>query len=178
VRGGRGACTGAYTVTCNLGPIEHDDSGTVVFTVRPELVGTLLMTAATSTSTAQTSLDDDTFASDVTVLPPTLRLLDLRLSTPVFRTGGRTAIKWYMTDAAAVNVKVEQISRRGRHLSRGSFPVKGRAGSNAVLFKGRVPRHKRLKPGNYRFTVSAATADGRVATPGLLSFTVRHRHRR
>jgi uncharacterized repeat protein (TIGR01451 family) len=178
VRAGRGACAGAYTVTCNLGPIEHDDSGTVVFTVRPELVGTLLMTAATSTSTNQTSLDDDTFTSDVTVLPPTLRLLDLRLSAPVFRTGGRTAIKWYMTDAAAVNVKVEQITRRGRHLSRGSFPVKGHAGSNAILFKGRVPRHKRLKPGNYRFTVSAATADGRVATPGLLSFTVRHRHRR
>ena len=44
---GRGACGGSYTVTCNRGPIDRDDSGTVVLTVRPELVGTLVMTAAT-----------------------------------------------------------------------------------------------------------------------------------
>ena len=178
VRAGRGACAGSYTVSCSLGAIDRDDSGTVVFTVRPEVPGTLLMTAATSTSTDQTSTDDDAFTSDVTVLQPTLRLLDLRLSTPVFRARGRTAIKWYMTDAADVSVKVEQISRRGRHLPRGTFRVKGRPGSNAVLFKGRVPRHRRLKPGNYRFTVSAAAADGRVATPGRLSFSVLRRHRR
>jgi hypothetical protein len=178
LRAGRGACGGAFTITCDLGPIDRDDSGTAVFTVRPEVVGTLIMNAAASTPTDQTSTDDDTVTSDVTVLPPNLRLLDLRLSAPVFRTGGRTAIKWYMTDAAPVTVKVEQISRRGRHLPRGSFQVNGRAGSNAVLFKGRVPRHKRLKPGSYRFTVSAATADGRVATPGQLSFTVLRRHHR
>ena len=92
--------------------------------------------------------------------------------------GGRTAVKWYMTDAAPVNIKLEQINRKGHHLPRGSFAVNGRPGSNAVLFKGRIPRKKRLTPGNYRFTVSAATADGRVATPGQLSFTVlRKRHR-
>jgi hypothetical protein len=136
------------------------------------------MSAVASTPTDQTSVGDDTFTSDVTVLPPTLRLLDLRLSAPVFRVGGRTAIKWYMTDAAPVNIKLEQISRKGHHLPRGSFEVKGRPGSNAVLFKAGIPRKKRLKPGNYRFTVSAATADGRVATPGQLSFTVlRKRHR-
>lgn len=178
VRAGRGACAGSYTITCNLGPIDRGDSGTVVLTVRPEVVGTLVMSAATSTSTDQTATDDDTFTSDVTVLPPTLRLIDLRLSAPVFRAGGRTAIKWYMTDAAAVTVKLEQISRKGRHLPRGSFPVKGRAGSNAILFKGHMPRQKRLKPGSYRFTVSAATPDGRVATPGQLSFTVLRGHRR
>jgi hypothetical protein len=177
-RAGRGFCTGSYTVSCRLGPIEANDSGTIVLTVRPEVVGTLVMTAAASTPTDQTSIDDDGFTSDVTVLPPTLRLLDLRLSTPVFRVGGRTAIKWYMTDAAAVNVKLEQISRKGRHLPRGSFPVRGKPGSNSVLFKGRVPRHKRLKRGNYRFTVTAATADGRVATPGVLGFTVLRKHRR
>lgn len=178
VRAGRGFCGGGYTLACRLGPIEHDDSATVVLTVRPEVVGTLVMNATASTPTTQTSTDDDVFTSDVTVLPPTLRLLDLRLSQPVFHVGGRTAIKWYMTDAAAVNVKLEQISRKGRHLPRGSFLVKGKAGPNAVLFKGRMPRHKRLKAGTYRFTVSAATADGRVAAPGQLSFTVLRRHRR
>jgi hypothetical protein len=178
VRAGRGACSGSFAVACDLGPIDRDDSGTVVLTVRPEVPGTLIMNAVTSTTTDETSTDDDAATSDVTVLPPTLRLLDLRLSAPVFRAGGRTAIKWYMTDAADVRVKVEQISRRGRHLPRGTFRVKGRPGSNAVLFKGRVPHHRRLKPGRYRFTVSAATADGRVATPGRLSFRVRHRHRR
>ena len=178
VRAGRGTCAGSYTVTCDLGAIEKDDAGTVILTVRPEVVGTLVMTATAGTPTDQTSTDDDSATSDVTVLPPTLRLIDLRLSAPAFRAGGRTAIKWFMTDAAAVNVKLEQISRKGRHLARGSFPVKGRAGSNAVLFKGHLPRQKRLKPGNYRFTVSAATVDGRVATPGQLSFTVLRRHRR
>jgi uncharacterized repeat protein (TIGR01451 family) len=175
-RSGRGFCGGSYTVTCQLGPIDRNDSGTVVLTVRPEVVGTLVMTAAATTSTDQTSTDDDTFTSDVTVLPPTLRLLDLRLSHDVIRVGGRTAIKWYMTDAAAVNVKLEQISRKGRHLPLGSFPIAGTPGSNAVAFRGRIPHHKRLKPGSYRFTVSAATLDGRVATPGQLSFTVRRRH--
>jgi hypothetical protein len=177
-RAGRGFCGGGFTVTCQLGAIDNSDSATVVLTVRPEVVGTLVVTATASTSTAQSAADDDTFTSDVTVLPPTLRLIDLRLSTPVFRAGGRTAIKWYMTDAAAVTVKLEQISRKGRHLPRGSFPVRGKAGSNAVLFKGRMPRKKPLKPGSYRFTVSAATADGRVATPGQLGFTVLRRHRR
>jgi uncharacterized repeat protein (TIGR01451 family) len=177
-RAGRGFCGGGFTVTCRLGAIDSGDSATVVLTVRPEVVGTLVVTATASTPTDQTSADDDTFTSDVTVLPPTLRLIDLRLSAPVFRAGGRTAIKWYMTDAAAVTVKLEQISRKGRHLPRGSFPIRGKAGSNAVLFKGRMPRKKPLKPGSYRFTVSAATADGRVATPGQLGFTVLRKHRR
>jgi uncharacterized repeat protein (TIGR01451 family) len=178
VRAGRGYCGGAYTVTCHLGAIDANDQGTVVLTVRPELVGTLVVSAVASTPTDQTSTDSNAFTSDVTVLPPTLRLLDLRLSAPIFRVGGRTAIKWYMTDAAAVSVKLEQISRKGHHLPRGSFAVKGRPGSNAVLFKGRIPRKKSLKPGSYRFTVTAATTDGRVATPGQLGFTVlRKRHR-
>jgi len=178
VRAGRGYCGGSYTVVCHLGPIDNNDSGTVVLTVRPELVGTLVMTATASTPTDQSSTDDDTFTSDVTVLPPTLRLLNLRLSAPLFRVGGRTAIKWYMTDTAAVTVKLEQINHKGHHLPRGSFQVKGRPGSNAVLFKGRLPGKRPLKAGNYRFTVSAVTADGRVATPGQLGFTVLRKPRR
>jgi len=55
--------------------------------------------------------------------------------------------------------------------------VAGRPGPNAIAFRGRIPRHKRLKPGSYRFTISASTLDGRVADPGRLSFTVRRRHR-
>jgi hypothetical protein len=103
-------------------------------------------------------------------------MLDMRLSHRSFRTGGSTVIKWYMTDLASVNVVVQKITRRGRHLSRGSFAVAGRRGSNAVRFRGRVPHHKRLRPGLYRFTVNAVTFDGRVATPGQLTFRVRHRH--
>jgi len=176
-RAGRGFCTGSYTVSCQLGAIDRDDSGTVVLTVRPEAVGTLVMTATASTPTDETDTGDNTFTSDVTVLPPTLRLLDLRLSPTRIRVGGRTAIKWYMTDAAAVNLKLEQITRRGRILPYGSFSVAGKPGSNAVPFRGRLPHHRPLKPGSYRFTVSASTLDGRVATPGRLSFTVVRKHR-
>jgi hypothetical protein len=178
VRAGRGYCGGAYTVTCHLGPIDNNDSGTVVLTVRPEVVGTLVMTAVASTTTDESATADDTFTSDVTVLPPTLRLLNLRLSAPVFRVGGRTAIKWYMTGAAPVSVKLEQISHKGRHLPLGSIVVNGRPGSNALLFRGRMPGRKPLKAGSYRFTVSAATTDGRVATPGVLGFTVLHKRHR
>jgi uncharacterized repeat protein (TIGR01451 family) len=176
-RAGRGFCGGSYTVTCHLGPIDRDDSGTVVLTVRPEVVGTLVTTAAATTPTNQSSTDDDTFTSDVTVLPPTLRMLNLRLSQSVIHVGGRTAIKWFLTDFASVNVKLEQITKKGHHRPFGSFPVAGRPGSNAILFRGAIPRHKRLKPGTYRFTVSATTLDGRVAAPGQLSFTVRRKHR-
>jgi hypothetical protein len=175
-RAGRGSCGGSYTITCKLGPIERSGSGTVVLTVRPEVVGTTVVTGSASTPTAQTESDDDTFTSDVTVLPVTLRMLDLRLSHTSFRTGGSTAIKWYMSDLASVNVVVQQITRRGRLLPRGSFPVAGRRGSNIVRFRGRIPHGKRLKPGLYRFTVAAVTFDGRIATPGQLTFRVRHRH--
>jgi uncharacterized protein DUF11 len=175
-RAGRGFCGGSYTISCRLGPIERGDSGTVVLTVRPEVVGTTVVTGSATTPTAQTESGDDTFTSDVTVLPVTLRMLDLRLSHTSFRTGGSTAIKWYMSDAASVNVVVQQITRRGRHLPAGSFAVAGRQGSNVVRFRGRVPHRKRLRPGLYRFTVSAVTFDGRVATPGELTFRVRHRH--
>lgn len=177
LRAGRGYCDGAYTVTCHLGPIDANDSGTVVLTVRPEVVGTLMMNAQASTTTDETTLDDNVFTSDVTVLAPTLRLLDARLTHTVIRVGGRTSIRWYMTDAAAVNIKVQQVTRRGHLRSFGSFTVLGRPGSNTVRFHGRVPRHRRLKAGNYRFTIGAATLDGRVAAPQRLGFTVRHRRR-
>jgi uncharacterized repeat protein (TIGR01451 family) len=178
IRAGRGYCGGAYTITCHLGAIDDNDAGTVVLTVRPEVVGTLVMNAVASTTTDESSTDDDAFTSDVTVLPPTLRLLNLRLSQPIFHVGGRTAIKWYETDAAAVSVKVEQINHKGHHLPRGSFQVTGHPGPNALLFKGRMPGKKALTAGNYRFTVSAATADGRIATPGVLGFTVLRKPRR
>jgi uncharacterized repeat protein (TIGR01451 family) len=177
MRAGRGYCSGAYTITCSLGAIDANDSGTVVLTVRPEVVGTLNMTAQAATSTDETNTDDNVAASDVTVLAPTLRLLDARLSHAAIRVGGRTAIRWYMTDAAAVTVKVQQVTRRGRFRSFGSFPVAGHPGSNAVRFHGRVPRHRRLKPGHYRFVISATTLDGRVAALRHLGFSVLHRRR-
>ena len=177
MRDGRGNCSGAYTITCSLGAIDANDSGTVLLTVRPEVVGTLNMSAQAATSTDETSIDDDVATSDVTVLAPTLRLLDVRLSHSTIRVGGRTAIRWYMTDAAAVTVQVQQITRRGRFRSFGSFPVAGRPGSNAVRFHGGVPRHRRLKPGNYRFVISSATLDGRVGALHHLGFTVLRRRR-
>jgi len=177
MRAGRGYCNGAYTITCSLGAIDANDSGTVVLTVRPEVVGTLNMSAQAATSTDETTTDDNVAASDVTVLAPTLRLLDARLSHPAIRVGGRTAIRWYMTDAATVTVKVQQVTRRGRFRPFGSFRVAGRPGANAIRFHGRVPRHRRLKPGNYRFVISATTLDGRVAALRHLSFSVLHRRR-
>jgi uncharacterized repeat protein (TIGR01451 family) len=177
MRAGRGDCSGASTITCRLGAIDANDSGTIVLTVRPEVVGTLNMSAQAATSTDETSTDDNAAASDVTVLAPTLRLLDARLSHTAIRVGGRTAIRWYMTDAAAVTVQVQQVTRRGRFRSFGSFRVAGRPGSNAVRFHGRVPRHRRLKPGNYRFVIGATTLDGRVAALRHLSFSVLHRRR-
>jgi hypothetical protein len=175
-RAGRGFCRGAFAIGCRLGQIARDDSGTVVLVVRPELAGTVVVTATASTPTAQSATDDDTRISDVTILPVTLRMLDLRLSHPDIRVGGRTAIKWFMTDAAAVRVTLQRITRRGRIQPAGSFPVKGRQGSNVVSIRGRLPGRKRLKPGTYRFVVSAGAPDGRVATPGQLSFSVRRRH--
>ena len=176
-RTGRGSCSGGATFSCRLGAIAAGDSVTVLLTVRPELVGTLFVTGQTSTSTDETSTDDDSFTSDVTVLAPTLRLLDVRLTHLAIRVGGATTIRWYQTDTAKVTVSVQQISRRGRILPRGSFFVTGRPGSNALAFHGRIPRRARLKPGNYRFTVSAATLDGRAAAPRHLSFSVRRRGR-
>jgi uncharacterized repeat protein (TIGR01451 family) len=175
-RAGRGYCRGAYTIGCRLGQIARGDSGTVVVVVRPEVVGTVVVTASATTPTAQTETGDDDFTSDVTILPVSLRMLDLRLSRTEIPVGGRMAIKWFMTDIAAVKVALERISHRGRAVPAGSFPVKGRQGSNFVSIRGRLPGRKRLKPGRYRFVVSAATLDGRGATPGQLSFTVRRRH--
>jgi uncharacterized repeat protein (TIGR01451 family) len=175
-RAGRGYCRGAYTIDCRLGQIARGDTATVVVVVRPEVVGTVVVTASATTPTAQSATGDDAFTSDVTILPASLRMLDLRLSRTELPVGGRTAIRWFMTDTAAVKVALERITHRGRAVPAGSFGVKGRQGSNVVSIRGRLPGRKRLKPGSYRFVVSAATVDGRIATPGQLSFTVRSRH--
>lgn len=176
-RAGRGFCSGAYTFTCRFGTLDAGDQGTLYLTVRPETVGTLVTTAQASTSTAETSAADNSATSDVTVLPPALRLLDLRLSRPLIRVRGTTTIRWYETDFAKVTVAVQQITRKGRLRPSGAFSLTGRPGSNSAAFRGRVPRRRPLKPGSYRFVVSAATPDGRVAAAQHLSFTVRPRRR-
>jgi hypothetical protein len=99
----------------------------------------------------------------------------VRLSQASMTVGGRLAVKWYMTDAAAVTLKLDQITRRGRIRPLGSIPFAGRPGPNAVLFSGRLPRRRPLRLGSYRFTVTAATPDGRVAAPARLRFTVRRK---
>lgn len=173
----RGTCGGAYTVNCSMGTIAAGDDVTMLLTVRPEEVGTLATTAAASTSTHEDNTGDDAASSDVTVLPASLQLLDLRLSQRRIRRGGRTALKFFLNDAATVTVEVKKIARHGRLRRRGSFQSAEQHGSDRIAFHGRVPGHKRLKPGRYQLTVSAVTADGRSAAPQRLTLrVVRRRH--
>jgi hypothetical protein len=57
-----------------------------------------------------------------------------------------------------------------RFLTRGTLTVAGRAGSNALAFRGKL-RGRPLAPGHYRLRVTAR-ADGRTSSAATLSFTI------
>jgi hypothetical protein len=59
-----------------------------------------------------------------------------------------------------------------RHVGIGSLSVTAHPGLNKVRFQGRLSRTKRLTPGAYKMTITAANAAGRHSTSQLISFTI------
>lgn len=56
--------------------------------------------------------------------------------------------------------------------TRGKLTVAANAGANALRFKGTLPGGKRLKPGSYKLTLSAADSAGNVSVPQAIGFTI------
>lgn len=55
---------------------------------------------------------------------------------------------------------------------RGALTLTGHAGTNRVRFQGRLSRTKRLKPGAYTLTVTAADSAGNASRPRSIHFTI------
>ena len=67
--------------------------------------------------------------------------------------------------------------RHGKHracqraVAAGVLMFDGRAGSNEIVFDGRISQKKKLKPGRYTLTITASNSAGR-ARPAKLGFTI------
>jgi hypothetical protein len=59
-----------------------------------------------------------------------------------------------------------------RAVAAGGLSFAGHSGLNKVFFQGRLSRTKRLPPGRYKVTATAANAAGRSSAPSALSFTI------
>ena len=54
----------------------------------------------------------------------------------------------------------------------GTLSFGGHAGTNRVVFQGRVSASKKLKPGRYTLTITATNAAGQRSASQTLSFTI------
>lgn len=54
----------------------------------------------------------------------------------------------------------------------GVLSFAGHSGTNRVVFEGRIPHSKKLKPGRYMLVITATNAAGQHASPKSLSFTI------
>jgi hypothetical protein len=59
-----------------------------------------------------------------------------------------------------------------RTVHAGALSFSGHAGANKVVFLGHISRARKLSPGQYTLTVTAATSEERHSAPATLSFTV------
>jgi hypothetical protein len=54
----------------------------------------------------------------------------------------------------------------------GTLSFTGYNGTHKVIFQGRVPPSKRLKPGRYTLVITATNAGGQRSGPARLTFTI------
>ena len=59
-----------------------------------------------------------------------------------------------------------------RTVTAGTLSFSGHGGTNKVVFKGRISRSKRLKPGSYTLEIEATNTAGQKSEPQKLSFTI------
>jgi hypothetical protein len=64
------------------------------------------------------------------------------------------------------------FSVRGKRRPLGTLTFAGRKGRNRVKFAGHLGKHRRLKPGSYTVTITAAGASGKPSKPAKLSFKI------
>ncbi len=116
--------------------------------------------------------------------PP--KLTALKVSPGRLRVGARASIRFTLTEAARVRMRVERAlagKRRGRscvkptrrlrrarsctrYVSAGTITASGRPGANRVPFTGRIGR-RALRPGRYRLTVTAIDPARNASKPAL-----------
>ena len=59
-----------------------------------------------------------------------------------------------------------------RTVTSGTITFTGHAGTDRVLFDGRISRSRKLKPGSYTLTITATNSAGQHSTPHTLTFTI------
>jgi hypothetical protein len=117
-----------------------------------------------------------------------------RVTPSRFRLGSLARIRFTLSTAAGYDLTLDQAvagRRRGRrcvrqsrtvrtgrrctaYVLRGTLEGAGRAGANALAFRGRIGR-RALPLGRYRVTFSATDSLGETSTPRIARFTLRAR---
>lgn len=82
-----------------------------------------------------------------------------------------TKVHYTLSEAATVTFTVEKSARRRRAAIGGSFTAAGVLGPNSFKFRGRVGG-KRLVPGRYSLTATAADIAGNVSSPRSVRFRI------
>jgi hypothetical protein len=59
-----------------------------------------------------------------------------------------------------------------RAVTAGTLPFTGHAGTNKVVFQGRISHLKKLKPGRYTLVITATNSAGQKSSPQTLTFTI------
>jgi hypothetical protein len=81
-----------------------------------------------------------------------------------------TTFSFKLNESAQVRFRFTR--RRGKHkVKAGNLTFAGHPGRNRVAVQGRIPHHKRLRPGHYKLTATASV-EGWRSKPRSLRFTI------
>jgi Domain of unknown function DUF11 len=196
-----GACTLGAIVRCPVAALAPGASNTITLTVRADTEGGRA-NAATASYGGDTNPANDTAGVTATVVPaPSISGASAspktwRLGSALPRFSRKapigTTIRFKLSQPAKATLTFSQprtgrkvgrrcvaTTRRNRRRPRctipnvrGTLTFNGHAGTNKVRFQGRLSRTKRLKPGRYTLTITAADSAGNRSSAKTVSFTI------
>jgi hypothetical protein len=122
--------------------------------------------AGAATGPAAVAAPDEPVLSKLKVSPKSFHRGSVLAKVSISRPA--TRITFTLSEAANVKLSFAKAERRRRvvrHVTVGSFTVRGRSGPNAVAFAGRLSRTKRLPLGSYKLTATPTDSAGNTGRP-------------
>jgi len=159
------------------------------YPIVPTNGGRSLTCSVIATNDVGASASATSAAAAVPALPPPT-ISHARQSHKTWRTGNRlahitskqakrppvgTRFSFALNETANVKLTFELITRSKHHKHtkvKGTLKFTGHAGTNKVVFDGRISSHSKLKPGSYKLVISATNVVGTPGRTSALSFTI------
>jgi hypothetical protein len=196
-----GPCTMGAVVRCPAAGLAPGTTTTITVTVRADTEGGKA-NAATVSYAGDPNAANDTAGFTATVVPaPIISAANVspntwRLGSVLPKISRKppvgTTISFKLSQAARATLTFAQpatgrkVGKRCKTLTRanrkkakctipnvrGTLTLNGHAGTNKVKFQGRLSRTKRLKPGPYKLTITAADSAGNRSNAKATGFTI------